>query len=75
MTYGDLRESILRREVERGIALVLEVWVPQVVRIVAHDALYEGEVVEEDGAAEPSRHVDPGLMGSISSSSAPPLCG
>jgi hypothetical protein len=50
---------MLRRKVQAGVALVLKVWVSEVQRVVAHDALHESEVVEKNSTAQTSRYVNP----------------
>jgi hypothetical protein len=39
-TYGNLREAISRSEMQAGVAFVFEIWVAQLVRVVANDALH-----------------------------------
>lgn len=51
MTYRNRRESMLRRKMQAGVTLVVKVWVLEVHRVVAHDALHEIEVVEDNGTA------------------------
>jgi hypothetical protein len=50
---------MFRSQMQRGVALVTEVGVPDVRGVVAYDALDEGNVVEEDGAPEAARDVNP----------------
>lgn len=46
-------------EVQRSVAMFVPVGVLQVGRVIADDALDEREVVEQDGAAQPSGYVNP----------------
>jgi hypothetical protein len=41
------------------VALVLEIGVAQLVRVVPNDALDQRQVVEEDGTAQTPRYVNP----------------
>lgn len=59
MTYRNSREPMLRCKVQARVALVLEIWVSKVCRIVAHNAPYEIEIVEQDRAAQTPRYVNP----------------
>ena len=45
---------------ERGVALVCEIWVLQALGIVLDDAFEEGEVLETDGSADADGDVYPG---------------
>ena len=58
-THGYVQEAQLRGEVERGVALVCEVWVLEVLGVVLDDALEEGEVLETDGSADADGDVNP----------------
>lgn len=46
-------------QVQVRAALVLVVWVAQVVGIVADDALHERQVVQQDGATQAPRYINP----------------
>lgn len=59
MTYGYLCEAILGGKVQIRAALVLVVWIAQVVGVVADDALHEREVVQQDGATQAPRYINP----------------
>ena len=58
-THGYVQEAQLRGEVERGVALVCEVWVLQVLGVVLDDAFEEGEVLKTDGSADADGDVNP----------------
>ena len=58
-TYRNLCESMLRRQMQARVALVFEVWIAQASVIIAHNSLYEREVVQKYGATQPSRYVNP----------------
>jgi hypothetical protein len=47
-----LCEAIPRGKMQAGIAFVFEIRVAQLVRIVANDALYQRQVVEQDGTPQ-----------------------
>ena len=42
-----------------GVALVLVVWIAQIVWVVADNALHERQVVEQDGATQAPRYINP----------------
>jgi hypothetical protein len=44
------------------VALVLEIGVAQLVRVVSNDALDQRQVVEEDGTAQTPRYVNPDMI-------------
>lgn len=46
-------------KMQTRVALVFEIWVTQVLRVVLDDALHEWEVIEEDGTAETPLYVNP----------------
>ena len=50
---------MLRRKMQARVALVLEIRVSEVRAVVAHDALHEVEVVEQDRTAQTPRYVNP----------------
>lgn len=58
-THGYVQEAQLRGEVERGVALVCEVRVLEVLGVVLDDAFEEGEVLEADGSADADGDVNP----------------
>ena len=58
-THGYVQEAQLRGEVERGVALVCEIWVLQALGVVLDDAFEEGEVLETDGSADAYGDVNP----------------
>ena len=58
-TYGYVQQAQLRGEVERGVALVCEIWVLQALGVVLDDAFEEGEVLETDGSADADGDVNP----------------
>lgn len=58
-TYGDLDEAMLGGKVEGGVALIREVWVLEVLWVVADDAFHEWEVIAKDSAAQAHRDVNP----------------
>lgn len=58
-TYSNLGEAILCRQMQRRVALILKVGVPEVIWVITHDALDEREVVQENGAAETPRNINP----------------
>jgi hypothetical protein len=41
------------------IAFVVVVWIAQVIGVVVDNALHKREVIEEDGAAQTPRYVNP----------------
>jgi len=41
MTYGDLREAMLRSEMQARVTLVLKIWISQLLRVVLDNALHE----------------------------------
>jgi hypothetical protein len=59
MAYRDLGVAMFRSQVQTGVALVLEVGVAQLVRVVRNDAPHERDVIEEDGAPQTPRYVNP----------------
>lgn len=59
-TYGNISEALASGQVQRCVALVLEVRVSQDVRVVANDAAHQHQVVEADGAAQADLDVDHG---------------
>jgi hypothetical protein len=59
LTYGNLREAISCSQMQACVAFVLEIWIAKLLRVVANDALYERQVVEEDGTAQTPRYVNP----------------
>jgi hypothetical protein len=61
-TYRNLREAISRRQMQTRVALVLEIGVAQLVRVVSNDALDQRQVVEEDGTAQTPRYVNPDMI-------------
>ena len=59
-THGYVQQAQLRGEVERGVALVREIWVLQALGVVLDDAFEESEVLETNGSADADRDVNPG---------------
>lgn len=59
-TYSDLCEAELGSEMEIRVALLLVVWIAQVVRVVAHDTLHQRQVVQHYGATQAPRYINPG---------------
>lgn len=58
----DCGEAMFSCYMQIRVALVLPVGVAQVLWIVADDALDEGEIIEQDGAAQTPRNVNPGII-------------
>lgn len=54
--YNDFEVPKNRCEMQRGIALVLEVWVLQEPRVVLYDALDQQDIVPQDSAAQADMH-------------------
>ena len=59
MTYRNSREPMFCCKMQARVTLVLKIGVLKVRRIVAHNALYEIEVVKQDCAAQTPRYVNP----------------
>ena len=59
MTHGYVQKAQLRGEVERGVALVCEIWVLQALGVVLDDAFEEAEILETDGSADADGDVNP----------------
>jgi hypothetical protein len=64
MTYSYLHKPISSSKMQRRIRFILEVWILQILRVVAYDAFYEREVVEVDCAAQAARYINPVLIAS-----------
>lgn len=60
---GDGRKPIPRSQMQTRITLVFKVRVAKFMWIGADDALNEGQVVEQDGAAEATGYVNPVTSG------------
>lgn len=58
-TYSYLRKAMFCSQVQVRAALVLVVWIAQVVGVVADDALHERQVVQQDGATQAPRYINP----------------
>lgn len=50
---------MLRSQMETGVALVIKVRIPQLLGVVLDNALDEGEIVQQYGAAQAPRCVNP----------------
>lgn len=59
-TYSNIQVSELRCEMQGGVAMILDVGVPQIVGVVLDDAFEEGEIAEVDGASDSVGRVNPG---------------
>jgi hypothetical protein len=54
-TYSNLRKAMLCSQMQAGITFVLEIWVPELLRVVANDTLHQRKVVEEDRSTQTAR--------------------
>lgn len=61
MTYHNRGEPSSRRQMQTCITPILEIWVAQVRWVVPENALHQRQVIEENGAAQPPRYVNPVL--------------
>lgn len=59
MTYSNLCEAMPGCKVQACVALVIKVYIAQLRGVVSHDALDEGEVIEEDGSTQTPGYVNP----------------
>lgn len=59
LAHGYIQQIKLCSQVERGVAIVGEVWVLQALGVVLDDAFEEGEVFEVDGSADTDGDVNP----------------
>lgn len=58
-THCYLNEAFFGSQMERGVALVVEIGVQEPFRVIVHDPLHQRKVVEKNGAAKAPRNVDP----------------
>lgn len=58
-TYGNVDKALLCCQVQRGVALVVEVRVLQPVRVVANDPLDQREIIQHYGAAKAPGDINP----------------
>ena len=58
---GNVQQSELRGQVERGVAIVCGVGVPELFGVVLDDAGQQGEIFEVDGTTDACGGIDPDL--------------
>lgn len=72
-TYGNLREAMFGRQMQVCVALLVVVGIAQVVGVVANDALHQRQVVEQDGATQAPRYINPELCQRMARATSRPL--